>query len=151
MAFVPFVETDQPTMAAFNEKFQQNYDAAMEDGTHFQAFSYVGTGKSGASSPNKLTFGFAPKFVLLFGDSTGYSFNGINKDGNCFALSPEVLTTSYAQYVGFGMYRNGNETRYGKKSADGKTIYWYAVDTSSDHAKLQFNASGVTYRGFAIG
>ena len=65
-------------------------------------------------------------------------------------LIGERLGTEYAEGTGFydgaglsGVYSN---LGYAKKSADGKTIFWYTND-----ANMQFNNSGYTYYYRALG
>lgn len=71
MAFIPFVETDKPTMANFNEKFQSAINeaktSALASGVKIQAGSYQGTGDNGKSNPNSITCDFVPIVVLIMG------------------------------------------------------------------------------------
>lgn len=84
MAFVPFVESDQPTMAAFNEKFQQNYEAAVDACAKIEEGTYTGTGGS-----NTLTFGFVPKIVFITSDLAGNltNANGVKYPVAFFAIN----------------------------------------------------------------
>lgn len=88
-----------------------------------EAGSYVGTGTSGQSNPNELTFQFAPKMVVV--TATGAAGLGAST----------------------GMLWNGNPT-IGSKSVtlDGNALSWY--DSS---AANQLNTSGTTYYYVAIG
>lgn len=65
MAFVPFVETDQPTMEAFNEKFQALRDEVVK----FEKGSYVGTGTSGSQNPTVINFQSEPFAVFITDES----------------------------------------------------------------------------------
>lgn len=65
MAFVPFIETDQPTMAAFNEKFQALHDEVVK----FEKGSYVGTGASGSENPTVINFQSEPFAVFITDES----------------------------------------------------------------------------------
>ena len=85
--------------------------------------SYVGTGTYGSGNPNKLTFSFAPKMVVVteygatgLGASTGMIWNG----------NPQIGTRSV--------------------SVAGSEISWY--DSSASN---QLNSSGSTYYYAAIG
>lgn len=49
MAYTPFTKDDQPTMQAFNEKFQQTIDEALRLGIKVKAGSYTGTGTASAT------------------------------------------------------------------------------------------------------
>ena len=117
--------------------------------------SYVGTGLYGASSPNSLEFTFVPKTVEILGYSYEYAgktqFKLAYQNSYSYPLLiGERLGTEYAEGTGFydgagysGVYSNPG---YAKKSADGKTIFWYSGD-----ANMQFNNSGYTYYYRALG
>lgn len=103
---------------------------------------YVGTGTTGVGNPNSLTFDFAPKVVMILDYhlvtlSSGaidpecylltFNTNSVTTSSASlyrFAVFTEALTTEFAQGVGFvrGLL---NPLAYAKKSADGKTIWWY--------------------------
>lgn len=95
--------------------------------------SYVGTGTSGASNPNTLTFGFIPKLVIIKPNSTTdkYHFE---------VIQGQTKTFSYQ-----------DNTNYGKveTSWDGSSISWYC--TSDDGSEGQLNKAEYTYYYFAIG
>ena len=108
--------------------------------------SYIGNGKYGVDNPNTLTFSFAPSMVhLLFrtapeaGTNAGKDENitgeGYNKEQKFMVANR--LTTDYRQSEGFGF---SSYSTYGKKSADGKTFYWYSADMTN-----QCNATGTEY------
>lgn len=66
-----------------------------------------------------------------------------------------TLTTEYQSYYGLGAGgANSYTSPYGKKSADGKAVYWYA-DTVYGHESSgpsgQLNISGWTYYWVALG
>lgn len=62
------------------------------------------------------------------------------------------LTIGFSDYksVGFG-YRPSLGTRYGAKSADGKTISWYFGGSTGDVSFNQANREGDVYHYVAIG
>lgn len=101
--------------------------------------SYVGTGANGASNPNSLTFDFEPSLVIIsyIGNPGSYaSFGSMH-------FTPLLLTTEYQN----GAYESNNShTSFGKKSRDGKTIYWY----STESVVSQYNVD-LTYYWVAIG
>lgn len=86
MAFTPFTESDQPTMANFNEKFQQAIaeakaealTAALAEDVHIATGSYTGTGTYGETNPTILTFDFPPKQVIIIGS---FYLNGTTGKG----------------------------------------------------------------------
>lgn len=115
--------------------------------------SYVGTGTYGSSDPNSLTFSFAPKIVMFVacvttasnGNRT-ISYQLVDDAAGNIVMLPNELTTSYKIYLGFTSASSDSKC-YGKKSSDGKTIYWY----DTNNASSQLNNSGITYYFFAIG
>ena len=117
--------------------------------------SYVGTGLYGASSPNALEFTFVPKTVEILGYSYEYAgktlFKMAYQNSNSYPLLiGERLGTEYAEGTGFydgaGHSDAYSNPGYAKKSADGKTIFWYSGDVN-----MQFNNSGYTYYYRALG
>lgn len=104
-----------------------------------QMVSYVGTGTYGASNPTSVTFEFAPKLVLLL--------EGSGENANKVKITHQHmsgLTTEYKTYSDTLMDRGGGSitgSAYIKKSADGKTLTWYA----SADAYTQFNSTSTPY------
>lgn len=105
--------------------------------------SYVGTGTYGASNPNTLTFGFAPKFVWIYewlrgdawydaGDITKVPF-GIIPEGDFGRHFPPCNSTG------------DSNTAYSKRV--GTTLSWY----NKESAGAQLNYSNSTYYYIAIG
>lgn len=111
----------------------------------FATGSYVGTGTSGSSNPNTLSFPFVPKVFMLS--------NGTFK--------PDQRNN--AIYVGFEggfiWFYGMEETRTisGSASVDllftqsDKSISWYADTYSDSYSPGQCNVSGTTYTWIAIG
>lgn len=143
MAFTPFVETDQPTMAEFNEKFQECIAEALSHDVQIETGSYVGTGVN----PVTLTFSFTPQFVIIGRDYT--------KDQSYFNQMPCVLisfipsapSNQYANTLfGFGTNAgNGNGTGIYSQMFSNNTLYWNAV------GNMGGNYNGLTYSYVAIG
>ena len=111
--------------------------------------TYTGTGTYGASNPTSLTFDFAPKLLMLFNyrgniAEQSYSNSVMYAIGLC-----TMLTTSYVAGALFGVNVPGARVIYAKKSADGKTIYWYTY-TSVNEGLYQYNDAGVTYGYLAL-
>lgn len=132
MAFVPFVETDQPTMAAFNEKFQQNYDAVLDDGPKVVLGNYSGSGAYGMSNAKTLTFPFVPKIVFI----------GSRTQGAYQAMLIQGRTNSIA------FHADGNGGNYFViVSWEGNTVSFYGTIS----ADMQLNGSGKYYDYVAIG
>lgn len=116
--------------------------------TKIETGSYVGTGTYGSSKPNVLTFPFAPKLFSIYGIG-GSSIalleqNSADARNVIFPPQSHLTTTYVADKAPCINYRNEG---YGKRSADGKTIYWY----NNSSAQHQLNSSSTTYYYFAIG
>ena len=139
-----------------NDAFQQiktlidNVQSSSDSKARIQTGSYVGTGTYGANNPCSLTFDFIPQFIIFTNQKTDDpkerlmpSFTSSNILYNYIMFNMQILTTSYVAGAGFGSIpSNGPEIGpYGKKSADGKTVYWY---TESD-SYYQFNEKLYTY------
>ena len=121
--------------------------------------SYNGTGTSGnPSTPNRVTFDFAPKVIMLLGNSGQVFYSGnyyerhtsstgnLNNEKTIFC---DLLTTNYLPHAGFFVnYSEENKMRYARKSADGKTIEWYIAGGDSIS---QCNAQNYTYYVLGIG
>lgn len=111
--------------------------------------SYSGTGTFGVNNPSSITFSFAPKmvFALYLVSSSGTAaqiFGKVNYLGSAVMIS-DALSTNFLNERGF-LTGTTSAVNYGKKSADGKTFYWYA-----DNAGRQLNGAGATYHFLAIG
>lgn len=143
MAFTPFVETDQPTMAEFNEKFQECIVAALEQGLQIETGSYDGTGTSGSGSPNVLTFSFVPKIWsvytrMQYGNSPQPIMFGLGSTGSysTFMLLPWIEGKTLSVQLSSGA----------TISMSGTTASWY-----SSNADGQLNETNCTYYYVAIG
>lgn len=118
---------------------------------------YTGTGTWGESSPNKLTFSFAPKVVFMvqyFNSASGvYGPIYSSQKASNAVMVADTLTESFQSGNGFyGLGHINDEARYsyGKKSKDGKTFYWY-FSYDKDRSSSQLNNSGYVYYWVAIG
>lgn len=101
--------------------------------------SYTGTGTYGSSNPNKLTFVFPPKLVLVFTGSLE-TFMIIP----AFAENPDGYGSSFV--------RGGSNTCQVyevAKTVDGNSLSWWVNGITQPH--IQFNYSGRTYNYIAIG
>lgn len=126
-------------------------------GVKIETGSYVGTGTTGASGANTLTFPFAPKMVFMLGrkdtwGGTGPLFGSLGEYPSYsnlayhYVMAADLLTTAYQKSVGFQDNYN-SLTCYGKKSEDGKTFSWY----HDSGATYQMNYTGYEYFYLAIG
>ena len=119
----------------------------------------------GASNPNSITCGFAPKALMILGYARTDTLPSPNTIGKTFFLSSghdgytytglvitSLLETTYRSGVGF---RGPMSREYGsriddycKKSADGKTISWYIDQRNTSYPgdpEKQFNYALYTY------
>ena len=133
------------------ELIDSNTDLANSK-VQMQTGSYIGSGTSGASNPTILTFGFAPTILMLFNDD-GKPALGTYGNWTTPAYvpaigNPTLLTTEYQEPALFVSQYFNNYYSYisAKKSADGKTVYWY----NTDDAGVQFNYRGTTYYYIAL-
>lgn len=106
----------------------------------FATGSYIGTGKNGASNPNRLTFDFIPKYIAIYYIGTDYGATPIKT---------ELMQGMYGVFNEdsvFGVtYYDGDNANVGVISEWGTTVKFYA-----DYSH-QPNKAGVTYKYFAIG
>lgn len=122
-------------------------------GLQIETGSYVGTDTYGASGANSITFSFAPKLVFML------KYEQVTMPSNCaqlfgrnsstntnYMLPMYLLQTSYT--AGWGFANGVSNYDYGKKSEDGKTLYWY---NSYGSASYQLNSSTFRYYWLAIG
>lgn len=122
------------------------YLGKLGDKARVQVVSYVGTGTYGSSNPNSLTFDFVPKVVMFLRGykkgSTQFGHLTASHSDDNKVVTPESLATTYTRFNGFG----DSFGSYAKKSEDGKTIFWY-----NEQASTQGNNTGYTYYFLAIG
>lgn len=105
-------------------------------------FSYVGTGLYGIESPNSITADSPIQLLCVYGAVYRGTWELLFDREDSPIMIATNLTTEYTTLTGIGMGRR----TVGKKSADGKTFYWYS--TAGD--TVQCNDSGSPYYGFYI-
>lgn len=118
--------------------------------------SYVGTGVSGSSNPNSITFSRVPRLIILLGSryNGNYRYDLHMYTGQIMmnVIYADQLTTSYQS--GFGFAACYHSDSYGKKSSDGKTISWYFDESEhpsmNNKPQAQCNTSGETYYYVAL-
>lgn len=120
-----------------------------------QCGSYVGTGTFGPSNPNSLRFSFAPAYVAIVGIQNLESneiqpvnpYQSSSSPYTHSAVSMGSLSTNYQKNHGLGLLA----PNAGKKSADGKTLYWYMEYNSGyNFAGNQFNDANIRYFWVAL-
>ena len=132
MGFVPFVEGDQPTMAAFNEKFTQAIEAAIAGGLVVETGSYVGLGGNVTVS---LPVSGVPKFLCIFPDAA-YQDRGFYVDGGGL----HVFATS-----------NNNAPVVAHTSVEvDRNTFSFTSPTDPSGTQFWLNRSGISYRYAAL-
>ncbi len=94
--------------------------------------SYVGTGTSGASNPNSLTFDFVPKLLVLIDNKYNLSVTIPYVSAALSAFNADTPIIGIHSVIGWGT----------------NTLSWYSNGSTP---KLQFNESGVVCYYAAIG
>lgn len=119
------------------------YLGQLGGGARIEVVSYVGTGTYGVNNPCSITADFKIKAVLYVAEMRdGRLIPGGTSYYDTDSMFSDILTTNFI--VGKGLYSGEPgfyNIGYGKKSADGKTFYWY----SSKDAESQLNYSSSTY------
>lgn len=119
-----------------------------EPGAKIEVGSYVGTGTKGENSPCSITAPFEIKAVgIISVCASDNAMLSINDAVGQFWLSALQLTTSYKRNCGLVYGDNNFSNSYAKKSADGKTVYWYNIRD----AAVQLNYSGDIHYYIVIG
>lgn len=116
MAFVPFVESDQPTIAAFNEKFQQAIAAAIAGGKQIQKVGYVGTGTYGKNSPVVIEFETQPDLVVVGGASQYPALVFVKGSTGL------ILTLGGQSYEWFSSWSENNLSFYSNQAGVGSAL-----------------------------
>jgi len=125
---------DAVLRADFNED-NRKIDAALCGIPKIAAGTYTGTGGSGSSSPNYLTFDFEPQLVIISQNSATTERAGV------------LFLRGQTGCGGFGLQENNLNLTL---SWEGPTVVWY-TNTGGSPASLQMNSSGSTYHYFALG
>ena len=115
--------------------------------------SYVGTGTFGSSSPNSLTFPFAPKIVWIYmsmdeEEVIKTTLMGATSNST-YPIHVPSIPLQYASHVNYSNSSGLCESAVQKRSVDGKTVYWYTGPGAD--AYEQNNRLGVIYYYVAIG
>lgn len=151
MAFTPFTKDDRPTMANFNEKFQEaigsSVEQALADGVKIETGSYEGTGTYGKNNPCSITFDFEPKIVVVSLDAEGLHPTIFTRNRNSAATWPSGITMG--GYV--SVFWEGNTLSWYIGA-----IGWNSASESMNVAEAarpsyQLNLQGLKYGYIAIG
>ena len=115
---------------------------------HIETGSYVGTGTSGSSNPNTLTFGFEPHVVFVAGMSNSNPGTGGDDNVEVGLFFPDILQEAYKASSYFLIGRSGSQYYCAKFEDATNTLSWYYYASG---ASSQLNYSGKTYFYVAIG
>lgn len=100
----------------------------------FATGAYAGTGTNGKNKPNRLTFEFEPKFVLILNKyGKIYETMAVLKPMNRVYVYDAFLGSDYYDYIYFDW--------------NGKSVSWYSLDNSM----YQLNSTNMKYYYLAIG
>lgn len=126
-------------------------EAAINACARIATGTYVGTGTYGKDNPCTLTFGFTPKFVMVYesdmGWLTGYHFD-LEGETEYFASATLIAAYGATRAYAHRTAPVGDDFTWGENS-----FSWY-TDTYAGHhmnAALQLNQNGKTYYYIAIG
>lgn len=121
-----------PTVTDAISKVQTNLNGAYNVLSTAIVGSYVGTGESGSSHKNSLTFPFVPKVVIVQASAN----SGVTQ----IAPSIFIHNAEYSSYVANPSYSLNLEW-----DDINKTVNWYSLINPGSNADGQQNKSGVTY------
>lgn len=142
---VSYDDTTTGLGAANVQAAVEKLKAGLDGRAKIETGSYVGTGTYGEANPCSLTFEFVPKLVWIVGYlNNGGQYHFSESSSHHYHVFCGEIPTTYTSGCGLG----SESSSYGKRSADGKTIYWY---TTGSDASLQFNRTGYVYYYIAIG
>ena len=114
-----------------------------------QTGTYKGTGKSGSSGKNKITFTFTPKIVFV------YEKAPLNDNWSCrymvalygMSAGTSIMPQDNISNVQAVVYGNGMTFTWTATSL----TWWHPHDASNSYSANQLNTSGKTYNWVAIG
>lgn len=123
---------------------------------HVAIGRYMGTGTKGVNNPTTLTFDFAPKIVMVFktgayalnnGDICNFLTLRTSANNALFTMGINMDDIGTSYQTGYFYYSDTDRmvTKF-KKSADGKTLYFY----NESYEQAQMN-SKYYYQYIAIG
>lgn len=139
---------EDPTVDEAFGRLNQHLTDVEAKGAQIEVGSYVGTGTKGENNPCSITAPFEIKAVGIISVCDGNNaMLSINNAVGQFWLSALQLTTSYKSHCGLVHGDNDFSNSYAKKSADGKTVYWYNIR----NAAVQLNYSGDIHYYIVIG
>ena len=111
--------------------------------------TYKGTGKSGSSGKNKITFTFTPKVVIVYEKEQTYLESPCRYMIALYGMESGFTMTAIdgIELVNGKVYGNGMQFTWASTSL----TWWHPHDTSDGYANEQLNQSGKTYYWIAIG
>lgn len=149
MAFTPFVDTDLPSMANFNQKFldaiQQAADDAVDEAPKIATGSYMGTGTFGEDNPNTLMFEFEPKVWGIYAYEDTPQETG---PGYMYISITPVIPWGLSD---FRMAVGTSNFRRFRASYNQGSVSFYTAESEGNYGGNQFNKAGCTYYYLAIG
>lgn len=136
-----YVNSPDPNAYPVNDGYVYNLLGRIGGAAHIATGSYTGTGTTGKSSPNSLTFNFEPKFIMVaYGMDTLISGHE-SKQMDGLVLLPAVGGLSAHTVSGSSSVNPVGSI------VSGNTVSWWA----GNNVSVQMNVSGRTYTYTAIG
>ena len=136
------ININPKTLQVYDFQLMNEKGKVVSERLPIETLTYVGTGGAGENKKNSLTFSFVPKIVFIVPRSNDWTmYSGFIVDGNGITIR---MATQNSDSTHSAYTLNSNLTN--------EKINWYVgADTLTYSAKMQFNASGVTYTAVAIG
>ena len=127
-------EANDPVLRTEFNANNQKLDTVLGAMPRIAVGSYVGTGDSGAATPNILTFDFNPQLII------------IAKDADESVDLGTIMIRGQSYNPGFGYVGSSSNCLALTLSWTDNGVSWY-----TDNAGDQLNNKGVTYCYFAVG
>lgn len=126
--------------------FNGAIEAAKEEGLRIATGTYKGTGKSGSSNKNKITFPFPPKFLFI--EASTVSSGKVWHPACAFGIPHSGVIYEIVTWANPDIGNAYNDPYFGMVSCrlNGNTLTW-----SGNNENAQLNDSGQTYAWTAIG
>ena len=127
-------EANDPVLRTEFNAHNQKLDTVLGAMPRIAVGSYVGTGDSGAATPNTLTFDFNPQLII------------IAKDIDSSIDLGTIMIRGQSHNPGFGYVGSSSNCLALTLSWTDNSVSWY-----TGNAGDQLNNKGVTYCYFAVG
>ena len=147
-----YVNSPDPAAYPIDDGYEYLFRGKIGSAPQMETGSYVGTGTCGTENPNRLTFPFTPRMVLVYSDawprrgSYGWSQGGFIWVNPCTKDKIDYNSSGDAFYLWFAM--NDNTLTYNLGAANASS---YSQTLGGMAPAYQCNDLGKTYYYIAIG